>query len=125
MESCDNRNLAEQAVDDFPCLLCDFTSNWASGLEIHMTRKHGYIQQIDGDANEDIEEGLKYEETSHSWKNGKLGTIYQTFLDVNAIIDGSNLSEESKVKEKAKALESRKCAFGTEFHRVPPWKVWR
>ena len=53
----------------------------------------------------------------------KLGTIFQTFLDVNNIIDKSNISEESKAEEKAKALEARKCAFGSDFHSVPTWNV--
>ena len=83
-----------------------------------MKKKHGNIQQVDGDdtINEDMEEDKKYLETSRYWKTGKLGTIFQTFLDVNAIIDGSNLSEESKIEERAKA-------FGSEFHCLPPWNV--
>ena len=62
-------------------------------------------------------------ETSHYWKTGKLGTIFQTFLDANVIIDGSKLSDESKIEEKAKALDARKCAFGSEFHCVPTWNM--
>ena len=72
---------------------------------------------------EDMEEDDKYLETFRYWKTEQLGTIFQTFLDLNAIIDGSNLSEEFKIEEKAKALESRMCGFGSEFHCVPPWNV--
>ena len=31
---------ADKAEDDFSCEVCDFRSNWANGLAIHMTRKH-------------------------------------------------------------------------------------
>ena len=31
---------AENAVTDFKCEICDFSSNWKNGLEIHMSRKH-------------------------------------------------------------------------------------
>ena len=71
------------------------------------------------------DEDDKYTETEHYWKTGQLRTIYQTFLDVNKIIDSSNLQEESKKLEKEKALESRKFAFGSNFKHVPPWnKKW-
>ena len=48
--------IAEQAVDVFACLLCDFTIDWANGLEIHMKKKHRNIQLVDGDdtINEDM-----------------------------------------------------------------------
>ena len=36
-----------------------------------------------------------YSETEHYWKTGKLGTIYQTYLDVNEII---NLSYQKNLK---------------------------
>ena len=124
-ESSEDEKMAEEAKNDFSCLICDFKSNWASGLQIHMTRKHGNIDQIDGNDTvlDDPEEDQQYSNTSQYWKTGNLGTIFQIFLDVNSIIDGSNLSEESKVEEKAKALEARKCAFGSDFHHVPPWNV--
>ena len=86
-----------------------------------MTKRHGNIDQIDGI--EDLEEDDKYLETCNYWKTGILGTVFQTFLDVNNIIDKSNISEESKTEEKAKAMDARKCAFWSNFHRVPPWNV--
>ena len=55
------------------------------------------------------------------WKTGRLGTVFQTFFDVNQIIDSSNLSEEMKEIEKAKVLEARKCVFGANYKHVPPW----
>ena len=117
-------NLAEQAEKDFPCPICDFTSNWENGLQIHMTRKHLNIEQIDGNdtfVSEDLEEDDKYSGTCHYWKTGRLSTVYQSFLDANDIIDHSNLTEERKSSEKAKVLDARKCAFGSNFNHVPPW----
>ena len=35
-------------AEDFPCLICDFSSNWKNGVEIHMARKHSTIDQTDG-----------------------------------------------------------------------------
>ena len=54
-----------------------------------MTKRHGNIDQIDGI--EDLEEEEKYLETCNYWKTGILGTVFQTFLDVNNIIDKSNI----------------------------------
>ena len=80
-----------------------------------MAKKHENLEQVDG--NEEIEDDYIYSETEHYWKTGKLGTIYQTYLDVNEIIKSSNLSEESKDDEKAKALEERKFAFGSHLRK--------
>ena len=44
----------------------------------------------------DEEDDDKYSTTEHYWKTGHLGTIYQTFIDVNKIIDSSNLQEKLK-----------------------------
>ena len=60
--------------------------------------------------------------TEHYWKTGKLGTIFQDFLDANFIIERSDLSKEDKANESAKILEARKSAFGTHFKDYPPWK---
>ena len=88
-----------------------------------MSRKHGNIDQLDGfndSTTEEVDE--KYIESEHYWKTGRLGTIFQTFLDVNCIIESSNMSEDNKNKEKTKALDARKKAFGSEFARYPPWR---
>lgn len=93
-----------------------------------MTKKHLIVEQIDGNAtlvDDDSEEDDKFLDTCHYWKTGRLGTAFQTFIDVNQIIDSSNLSEEIKEIEKAKALEARKCAFGENFEYVPPWNQKR
>ena len=91
-----------------------------------MTKKHANIEQLDG-TNADmekVEEDDKLEETCLYWKTGRLGTIYQTFLDVNKIIDECNLPEDVKKDEKAKVLDARKLAFGSDFQRMPPWRNW-
>ena len=116
----DKNNTAEKA-QNFPCPICDFVSSWANGLQIHMTKKHANIEQVDGNDTVLEDEDDKYTETEHYWKTGRLGTIYQTFLDVNKIIDSSNLQGESKKLEKEKALDSRKFGFGSNFQNVPPW----
>ena len=99
-------------------------SSWANGLSIHMARKHETMEQLDGndDTTEVIED--KNYETLNYWKTGKLGTIFQTFLDVNDVIDASsNLSQKNKDDEKARALQARKEAFGEEFCWNPPWRT--
>ena len=115
---------ADKAEKTFPCALCDFTSNWQNGHRVHMTRKHSKIDQLDGHASEDndeIDDDKEYTRTRHYWKAGWLGTVYQSFLDANHIIENSDLDEGSKVEEKQKLLEARKLAFGDNFRRVPPW----
>ena len=114
---------AEQA-DAFHCPLCDFRSNWANGLEIHKTRKHQKIEQLDGNnsADEDLDEDEKYSNTKKYWENGKLGTIFQDFIDANYIIENSELQEQCKTIEKTKILEARKCSFGKDYKYYPPWR---
>ena len=78
-----------------------------------MTRKHPNIEQLDGSDSfsDDLDEDDKYMKTLQYWKKGKLGTVYQTFLDVVDVIEKSHLTEESKDDEKAKVLEARKNAY--------------
>ena len=114
---------AEKAVKDFICSICDFQSNWENGLQIHMSRKHNNIDQMDGNnSSVEIDDDQKYSKTDHYWKTGKLGTIFQSFLDANDLIEKSNLEEEVKSKEKQKILQARKHAFGNDFRHFPPWK---
>ena len=87
--SVNNENSAEEA-ENYHCEICDFKSNWTNGLKIHMSRRHSKIEQIDG--NYDSEEDENY------WKDGKISQQYQSFLDVNKIIEESELSEiEQKI----------------------------
>ena len=124
-ETCEES--AEQAKITFPCLICDFVSNWENGLQVHLTRMHSSMEQIDGNdsyVGDDLEkDDEKYSRTRHYWKTGRLGTGYQVFIDANDIIDNSDLTEESKNDEKEKILNARKTAFGPNFGFVPPWNM--
>ena len=116
-------NVADKATDELSCDICDFRSNWANGLSIHMEGKHCNIEQVDG--SDDFEDTDKYPDTCLYWKTGRLGTVFQTFTDVNEIIENSNLSLENKEIEKAKVLDARKEAFGENYTFVPPWNQKR
>ena len=93
----DNDKPAEKALEDFLCLICDFSSNWKNGVEIHMARKHSNIDQTDGIISvasyDEVDDDEKYADTCHYWKTGRLGTAFQPFIDVNKIIDSSNFPE--------------------------------
>ena len=71
---------ADKAEDDFSCEVCDFRSNWANGLAIHMTRKHVNMEQLDGSSSvcedSEKEKDEKYSRTDHYWKEGRLGSGY-------------------------------------------------
>ena len=115
---------AEQARN-YSCDICDFESNWANGLSVHMSRKHAQIGQLDGgnsvsDDDPDNDDD-KYLKTIQYWEQGKLGTVFQMFLDVLDVIEKCDLTEEAKDLEKAKVLEARKSAFGKDFVLFPPW----
>ena len=86
------------------------------------------MEQVDKNVTlkeDDLVEDDTYLETCHYWKTGRLGTVFQTFMDANKIIDSSNFPEELKEKEKVKSLEARKCAFGKNYEHVPPWNQRR
>ena len=109
----------------FVCELCDFVSNWKNGLNIHLSRKHGDIEQLDGH-NDSSFSDEKYYNSRHYWEKGRLGTVYQTYLDANEIIDKSDLSEDDKFIEKKKLLNARKSALGQNKHNFknfPPWNI--
>ena len=112
---------AEQELKDFSCEICDFRSKWMNGLEIHMTRKHASIEQIDG-AIGDGKEDLQYDRSDYYWKNGRIGISYQTYLDILDIVESSDLSDTEKKHEKAKVTEARKKVFGNNYKHYPPWK---
>ena len=114
---------ADQADENFECIICDFKSKWQNGLNVHMSRKHGNLEQIDGMTDiVEFENDEKYENTKHYWEKGRLGTVFKCFIDANAIIDNCSMfSEEDKKKERLKVLEARKSAFGVSFINFPPW----
>ena len=117
----EKENEAVQVSEFYECSLCDFKSNWDNGLNIHMARKHAEIEQLDGNSENDETTDEKYAGSRHYWAEGRLSTVYQTFLDANEIIDKSELDEEEKEKEHAKLLDARKTAFGAHFKHFPPW----
>ena len=90
-----------------------------------MSRKHANIEQLDGssymreDSENEVDE--KYSRTVHYWKEGRLGSGYQTFLDALEVIDSCEMSETEKEVEKEKVLEARKQEFGSNFKFFPPW----
>ena len=112
----------KEAVDKFPCHLCDFESNRPNGLVIHIGRKHNKknmssnIGQFDGNASiatigtNDIDDEL-FKRTEHYWKNGWLGISDRDFVDATNIIDESDLDEEDKKREKDALVCARKDAF--------------
>ena len=87
-----------------------------------MARKHSKIDQVDGISDNTDDEKYAYADTKWYWETGILGTVYQTFLDANEIIDNSDLTEDVKEMERSKILEARKDAFGENFRYFPPWK---
>ena len=123
-EKVEEMNLAEQVKEIFPCDICDFCSNWENGLAIHMPRKHAKIDQLDGSSSikEESDENDVYAATIRYWKEGILGTVFQSFLDATKVIEESDLSDKFKDVEKAKVLEARKQAFGSDFVHFPPWR---
>ena len=117
-------NEIENPEKGFECELCDFTSNWNNGLQIHMARKHSKLEQLDGNISiteEDIDNDEEYARTNHYWKTGRLGSAFQAFIDANEIIDKSNFKTEQKLVEKQKILEARKLSLGNNFPYYPPW----
>ena len=90
---------------------------------VNITRMHKKIEQLDGGDSVSDDERDKYKKTVHYWEKGKLGTVFQTYLDVNDIIENSDLTEVSKDLEKAKVLAARKEAFGKDFKHFPPWSL--
>ena len=117
-------NEAQEAEKRFECILCDFHSNWENGVKIHMSRKHGNIEQLEGNIEIEDENSIdeEYERTEHYWEKGWLGRFYQTFLDVSKIIDECHdMPADTKEAERKKVLEARKTALGECYHTYPPW----
>ena len=111
---------AEKLKENFECPICDFTSKWENGLNVHLGRKHSKLDQLDGFSEVD-DEDQNYDDTIHYWKTGWLGTMYHSYLAANNVIDTSDLQEDLKRKEKEKILQARKTAFGNSFSNFPPW----
>ena len=112
---------AEQAPEEFFCEICDFKSKGGNGLEIHMTRKHGMIQLVDG-AIGGTKDDMKYDRSVHYWKTGRIGISYQTYNDILDIVENSELPDIEKKNDISKVTEARKEMFGSNYKNFPPWK---
>ena len=102
---------------DFACTFCNFRSNWANGVKIHIGRKHVDMVQLDGNdsLSEASEEDEKYLSVDNYLKTGWLGSAYQRFLDAMNIIDECSLQVDMKTDERGKVLEARKYAIGPNY----------
>ena len=121
-----NKKDSELVPDEkgkFSCPICDFDSGLENGLAIHMGRKHGNIEQLDGAANDaNDDDDLKYERSSYYWLEGRIGISYETYCDIVDIIDESDIDQTEKKIEKEKVKEARKRRFGHNYKNYPPWK---
>ena len=62
--------------------MCDFTSTWKGGFNIHIGRKHKLLPLDRGDFSSELNElDDCYEGSKHYWKSGYLGQGYQAFID--------------------------------------------
>ena len=112
---------AEKSPESFECYICDFKSNWENGLQVHMSRIHNRIEQLDGNADDNLEGDENYEGSKHYWMKGWLGGAFQSFIDANKVLEDCDLSEDDKNTERAKLLDARKSALGDSFRYFPPW----
>ena len=60
----------EKVAQDFRCEICDFKSNRATGLQVHMSRKHATIEQLDGNTLLPCDVSEKAEEVEHFLQYG-------------------------------------------------------
>ena len=60
--------------------ICDFASNWANGLKLHITKKHTDIEQVDGNNSycEDLEDE-DYLDTDNYWKQESSELFFRDF----------------------------------------------
>ena len=113
----------EESLEKFECTICDFQSNWDNGLKVHMSRMHSRIEQLDGNADNNLEEDENYAGSKHYWMKGWLGGSYQSFIDANKVLEDSELFEDDMKTERAKLLDACKTALGENFMYFPPWDM--
>ena len=117
-------NTSAAKAETFECELCDFSSIWKNGLEIHMSKKHDKIEQLDGFYDTvDGQDDNEYEGSKHYWKTGWLGSAYQSYLDAMEVLNKSDLDISNKEEEKIKVLKARKKALGSSYKYYPPWSA--
>jgi hypothetical protein len=61
---------------------------------------------------EDLEEDLKYSWTRHYWEIGKLGTVYQSFLDANELIRKAILMRKLRRMKNLKSWKQDSLLLG-------------
>ena len=94
----ETKNINDNNKDSYECPICEFSSTWEKGLEVHMGRKHKNIEQIDR-STDVVEIDEKYDQSEKYWKTGRLGIAYYTLLAANSVLDASDMLEEEKLKE--------------------------
>ena len=96
---------AAQAITthtSFKCEICDFSSNRENGLNIHLSRKHPTIEQLDGNVDlvaDDIETEFD-SEIEEYLSSGKIGTDPQLWEDLLFYLNNK--------EEKFLAIEARR-----------------
>ena len=75
----DAENASENSneLKKFACEICYFSSKWENGLLIHMTKKHGNIEQLDGIVDTESADE-KYERTRYYWESVTISIPYCT-----------------------------------------------
>ena len=116
-----NPNSTER-VKDFTWDIRDVRSNCKDGLRVQKGRKHPGIEQLEGFHYPEEDAGNGYK-TIRNWNDGWIGTTYQSFLDVDIIIETSKLKLLEKDKDKISLSKSRKRAVGTRFKIYLPWST--
>ena len=113
---------ADETCLKFACDICDFKSNREIGLNIHMSRKHPILEQIDGNTEQPEEIETEYdEEIEHYLRTGEIvETNIQLWEDLLHHL-GSNRQEKLVALEAWKQCIDNKFGHGDhlEWH---PWK---
>ena len=105
-----------------PFFFSEVFPKWKNGLEIHMSRKHGKIEQLDGANDNSLIDDEIYEQSSYYWEKGRIGISYETYCNIMKIIEQSDITAKEKEAEKVKVTEARKKTFGKNCKHFPPWK---
>ena len=104
-----NAEEASSTPDEFNCELCDFISNRKNGLNIHMSRKHPRIEQIDGNMTVTEANDKDYDISEEFWRSGLMPSTYNECYPavkaVNRILEANsdtleNIKDEEKLLNK-------------------------
>ena len=107
------------------CDLCEFVTSRKTGLDIHTSKKHKEIEQLDGNSSDSE---VIYAESY--WERDYMGPEYQTYLNAIENIDNSNFSREVQQSEIERAKITRLNYFLHDYGytmddlkrmRMPPW----